>query len=180
MDGNCQGLSEYLNSSQYLTKTAGSKMALFMGLIYSLIGANLRLGNPNNYPPDSSSHLLKEYDFIVIGAGAAGSVVANRLSEVKDWKVLLVEAGGDPPPTADIPGIYFTLQNTEVDWQYRTYPNKNSCLGLKNPKKPPINPKKTPKIPKNIPIKHTKTSHKNLPKKTSQENLPKNLPKIAK
>ncbi|WP_439506396.1 GMC family oxidoreductase [Sediminibacterium sp.] len=59
------------------------------------------------------------YDFIIIGAGSAGSVLANRLSENPENKVLLIEAGGpDSKTEIHIPGAYGELHRTEVDWQF--------------------------------------------------------------
>ena len=70
----------------------------------------------------------KAYDYIVVGAGSAGCVLANRLSENPNVTVLLVEAGEpDSKPEIHIPLAYGLLQNSEVDWQYTTAPQDNSC-----------------------------------------------------
>lgn len=73
---------------------------------------------------------IEKYDFVVIGAGSAGSVVANRLSENPDWKVLLIEAGGDPPIESEVPGMLFGLLRTPVDWQY--YTDSDYCVAKKD------------------------------------------------
>ncbi|PSN52607.1 Glucose dehydrogenase [FAD, quinone] [Blattella germanica] len=84
------------------------------------------LDPPNQYPQDASNYLRSEYDFVVIGGGSAGSAVAARLSEVPDWNVLLIEAGGDPPFLSNFPAIFFSLQNSEIDWAFRTVPQDHS------------------------------------------------------
>ncbi|GAB0093757.1 hypothetical protein DMENIID0001_089320 [Sergentomyia squamirostris] len=75
---------------------------------------------------------LDDYDFIVVGAGSGGSVVASRLSENPKWKVLLLEAGADPPIETEIPGLVFDTIKTKYDWQY--YTEKSDKAGLAFPK----------------------------------------------
>lgn len=85
--------------------------------------------NPERKAEDVTT-LLKNYDFIVIGAGSAGSVVANRLTENPDWKVLLIEAGGDETEISDVPALAAYLQLGRMDWKYKTEPQPGrACLG---------------------------------------------------
>ena len=70
---------------------------------------------------------MENFDYIIIGAGSAGCVLANRLSTNPKTKVLLLEAGGkDTSPWIHIPGGYFkTMNNPNTDWCFKTEKEPN-------------------------------------------------------
>lgn len=71
-------------------------------------------------------HDPAEFDYIIVGAGSAGCVLANRLSEDTTKQVLILEAGGsDINPWIHIPVGYFkTMHNPKTDWCYMTEPDE--------------------------------------------------------
>ena len=70
---------------------------------------------------------MDEFDYIIIGAGSAGCVLANRLSKNSKNTVLLLEAGSkDTYPWIHIPiGYYKTMHNPKTDWCFKTEPDEN-------------------------------------------------------
>ena len=63
------------------------------------------------------------YDYVIVGAGSAGCVLANRLSEDPSVSVMLIEAGGrDRSAKVKIPAAFPQQFHTKLDWDFATEP----------------------------------------------------------
>ncbi|XP_047999622.1 glucose dehydrogenase [FAD, quinone]-like [Leguminivora glycinivorella] len=102
---------------------------LFVQALQGFFAAQCALAGDHLWPADATEAVLQDpnYDFIVVGAGSAGAVLANRLTEVADWKVLLVEAGGNPSLGTMIPQAFFSNIGGPDDWGYRPIPQEGAC-----------------------------------------------------
>jgi choline dehydrogenase-like flavoprotein len=84
--------------------------------------ASLALRHATPLLPRSPCNMNSSYDYIIVGAGSAGCVVASRLSEDKDVSVLLLEAGGsDNHPLLRLPIAWpMAAYKSDVTWGYET------------------------------------------------------------
>lgn len=103
---------------------------------YSLFGLLNRISNVTSNIVDKIDSvsfpenilLQREYDFIIIGSGPSGCVLANRLSS-GNHSVLLLEAGSaENPLITDIPMSAPNLQLSEYNWAYMTEVQDKACL----------------------------------------------------
>ena len=83
------------------------------------------------YPRDVDLHDI--FDYIIVGAGSAGCVLANRLTEDPNATVLLIETGGrDELRHIHTPLSFTQLQlNSDIDWMFQTTPQNKACGSLK-------------------------------------------------
>ncbi|CAG9791392.1 unnamed protein product [Diatraea saccharalis] len=112
-----------------LTIAGIGKLTFIPIMLAAMAYFNYDMLDPENRP-FNQKQLRDKYDFIVIGGGSAGSVLANRLSEVEGWNVLLLEAGGHETEISDVPLLSLYLHKSKLDWKYRTQPQDTACQAM--------------------------------------------------
>lgn len=88
------------------------------------------LPTTTSWSQEVASKPWESYDYVIVGGGSAGSVLANRLSADPRNTVLLLEAGGPEQAVQQIPFLAPFLANEHNTWGYTTVPQENSCLSL--------------------------------------------------
>ncbi|KAG0034767.1 hypothetical protein BGZ82_005616 [Podila clonocystis] len=106
-----------------LTATAGLGLA-GLGLVYHTLHKGKRTGRE----PWDPSKDTTEYDYIILGGGTAGCVLASRLSEDPNVSVLVLEAGEDMDSSwrVKVPPGSVSLFNSKHDWKMRSVPQPNA------------------------------------------------------
>ncbi|KAF9437015.1 hypothetical protein BGZ76_002285, partial [Entomortierella beljakovae] len=81
----------------------------------------------NRGPWNPSVDPSTQYDYVILGGGTAGCVLASRLTEDPKVNVLILEAGqSDDIKESMIPALYSRLQSTDINWGFHTVPQKHA------------------------------------------------------
>ncbi|XP_033217048.1 glucose dehydrogenase [FAD, quinone]-like [Belonocnema kinseyi] len=122
------------NTGPTLASTCGgASFLVFMSILESFIRRQCDLADPCNRPLNRESPNSR-YDFVVIGGGSGGGTVASRLSENRNFSVLLIEAGHDEPAWTRVPSFFLNFMHSDIDWQYTTESEDQACLNSKDQK----------------------------------------------
>ncbi|CAH2007897.1 unnamed protein product [Acanthoscelides obtectus] len=115
------------------TDTRHSFNTLMEQIVYGLMNASADFQSVYPmYPITDKPYLDDYFDFIVVGAGPSGCVIANRLTENKHVTVLLLEAGEEPSALVEIPILAFGATVSKYSWWYKPEPQKETCTGCIN------------------------------------------------
>ncbi|XP_074594379.1 L-sorbose 1-dehydrogenase-like [Brevipalpus obovatus] len=100
--------------------------------VYDLIIGLANVATSDPYPLRTKDFAEEEYDYVIVGAGSAGSVVAARLSEDYGVKVIVLEAGGPETGFSLIPAAANLLwKSSDFVWNYIGEPQRNAANGQK-------------------------------------------------
>ncbi|KAE9534734.1 hypothetical protein AGLY_008026 [Aphis glycines] len=106
----------------------------FLRLLNSLNREQCSMASRITYPKDYSLSIKNndEFDIIIVGCGASGSVLAAKLSDEKNLNVLLLEAGGVPLMQSEIPGLWANSIGSVMDWNYTAKEDATFGQSLEN------------------------------------------------
>lgn len=121
-----------LYSLTRIALTLGPGLGFFVSLHHATINQRQDILDKDYRIKDTPlSHIQDHYDFVIIGGGSAGCVLANRLTENPYWDVLLIEAGPDEVSVTDMPMMFPVLQQSPLDWKFKTESSDDYCLAMK-------------------------------------------------